>query len=222
MTTEEVDRELERLFGSAREATLPDAGAKERIRALLTPQLASGGTTGSAIKRPAWLALGAGVIGLCAGALWLMNAPETQRVAPAPSAVSQPAPAPAAPLSVSALPEVARLPEPTPSAKPRSLPPAAVSKPAPSVEATDPAEELTLVRAMQQALRAGNSSQALTLADEHARRFPRGTLGEEREGVRAVARCRLAAPVDRAAILEAFSSRFGGSPYAARVKQACQ
>jgi hypothetical protein len=75
---------------------------------------------------------------------------------------------------------------------------------------------------MQQALRAGNAGRALSLAGEHARRFPRGALIEEREGVRAVAQCKLAPPDGRATIAESFLRRFGSSPYAARVKAACQ
>jgi hypothetical protein len=75
---------------------------------------------------------------------------------------------------------------------------------------------------MQQALRAGNPGQALSLAAEHARRFPRGALSEEREGARAVARCQLAKPGARPAILRAFSHGFDQSPYMARVKAACQ
>jgi hypothetical protein len=71
-------------------------------------------------------------------------------------------------------------------------------------------------------LRAGNPSQALALSADHTRRFPRGTLVEEREGVRAVARCQLAAPDARAPLLAAFTQRFATSPYAARVKAACQ
>jgi len=75
---------------------------------------------------------------------------------------------------------------------------------------------------MQQALRSGDAGRALTLASEHARRFPRGTLAEEREGVRAVAQCQLAAPSARSTLLETFARRYPSSPYAARVKAACQ
>lgn len=228
MTTPDVDQELERLFSVAREATVPDAAAKARIRTALTPRLAPGGAAvGAGWSRPAWLGLGAAVIGVCAGALWLTSAPRVGVVPPAP-VVSSPAPevaaevplVSAAPVREEAAPPPVALSAPAPKARAAtSLP----TKPTPSVASEDAAaEELTLVRQMQQALRAGNASQALSLAETHARRFPRGTLAEEREGVRAVARCRLAAPGERAAILEAFSQRFGSSPYAGRVKQACQ
>jgi hypothetical protein len=105
----------------------------------------------------------------------------------------------------------------------RPAPSLASSKPTvSSAPAANPVEELPLVRAMQQALRAGNASQALALAADHTRRFPRGSLIEEREGVRAVARCQLAAPDARAPIFAAFTRHFSTSPYTARVKAACQ
>jgi hypothetical protein len=75
---------------------------------------------------------------------------------------------------------------------------------------------------MQQALLAGDPRRALVLAADHTRRFPRGNLSEEREGVRAVARCQLATPEVRPQILSSFIQHFATSPYAARVKAACQ
>jgi hypothetical protein len=224
MTTPDVDQELERLFSAARAGTVPEAGAKARIRAALEPRIASGGTA-LAFKRPAWLGLGAAVIGLCAGALWLTSTPRaseppSRSSVPAPRAVTPEAPAVIPAPVLEAAPSAS--PDVVPAPKPRATPSLPAIKPAPSVMPEDSGEELTLVRAMQQALRSGNAGQALALADQHAQRFPRGTLAEEREGVRAVARCRLGAPSERATILEAFSRRFGSSPYAARVKQACQ
>lgn len=227
MTVPEVDSELERLFVVARQETQPDAGARARVRAGIARKLStSAAPTTSA--RHAWLGAG-GVAALALGgiALWLNGAapprPIISSPALAPSAELAPgAPAPAASLEVT--PPVAPIPcVAAPAAKgPALKPPVASAKPPSSTPPTDPAEELTLVRSMQQALRAGNASQALTLAAEHARRFPSGALVEEREGVRAIAQCQLAAPEARAALLSAFTRRFGGSPYAARVKAACQ
>jgi hypothetical protein len=74
---------------------------------------------------------------------------------------------------------------------------------------------------MQLALRSGNPARALAVANEHARRFPSGTLSQEREGARAIARCQLAEPAARASMQSAFEARYPGSPYAARVKAAC-
>ena len=222
MTTPEVDQELARLCAVARVATEPGAGARERIRAGLVPRLASG----TAASRPAWGArawLGAGlaVLGVCGVALWLTSTTPAKDVS-APVV----APAPASPSLVAA--PLTSTPEPVSAAAPaaEAVQPAASlasSKPtASSTGSVSPADELPLVRAMQQALRAGNPSQALALAADHTRRFPRGTLVEEREGVRAVARCQLATTDARTPILAAFTQRFATSPYAARVKAACQ
>jgi hypothetical protein len=223
MTTPEVDQELERLFSVAREATAPDAAARERIRAALTPRLASGESTarpGSTAS--AWLAVGAAVLGVAAVAVWLGSAPPTKNArepattpAPVSTSLAPEATPPAAPAPVSA---------PSPSTEAlRPAPSLAANRPAASsTRSVDPADELLLVRSMQQALRSGSPSQALALAADHARRFPGSTLAEEREGVRAVARCRLAAPGARLSILNAFTEHFASSPYVARVKAACQ
>ena len=227
MTPPEVDQELERLFSMARTATLPDASARERIRAGLAPRLASSATATSSIWRQRLrLGVGVAVLGACGVAFWLARAPEANvtptaapaRVSAAAAPAFEPAPsgAPAVPAApVDAPPTSAKPTPPTPA---RDASKAAAS----STPGADSTEELTLVRAMQQALRSGNPSEALALAADHARRFPRGMLLEEREGVRAVARCQLAAPAARGAILTAFARNFATSPYGARVKAACQ
>lgn len=232
MTTSEVDQELERLFAVGREATQPDAGARERIRTGVAARLASGGGVARwAWGWRAWLGVGVGVLGVCAIAIGLRGtAPRVSTPAPK-QALVEPPPAPAAaPTSTAPAPVVAAIPSSASEPALAIVAPPSVSlpnKPAPpaarSAEASpDPAEELALVRSMQQALRSGSPGQALTLAAEHARRFPRGTLVEEREGVRAVAQCQLAAPPARPPILATFLQRFASSPYAARVKAACQ
>jgi hypothetical protein len=226
MTLPEVDQELERLFSVARAATVPEVGTRERIRAGLAPRLvrdvsAPRRARGSRV----WFGAGVAVLGACAIALWLTAAPQAPIVS-APLEARSPSLSPTPTPSLIAAPPVTRAT--VDAAAPvvegvQSAPSLAPSKPpASSAPAASPAEELPLVRAMQQALRAGNPSQAIALAADHARRFPRGSLVEEREGVRAVARCQLAAPDARAPILAAFTQRFVTSPYAARVKAACQ
>lgn len=231
MTSPEVDQELERLFSVTREATQPDGDARARIRAGLDARLAAGAGTAPAVARGKhWFGIGAAVVGIGAAILWYAGS----RPSSAPAVAAKPADVQAQPgLVAEPAPVVASTPvaEPAVAAAPVSEPPtvAEARKPKPQASvaaansaAPDPAEEITLVRAMQQALRSGNASQALALAGEHARRFPKGALIEEREGARAVARCQLAQPEARTAILEGFSKSFGASPYAARVKAACQ
>ena len=225
MTTREVDQELERLFSVAREATMPDSGARDRVRAGLARQLVpSAGAGPRTWARRTWLGVGIGVLGLGA-TLWLSVEPRTGSRAAIPA--SAPAPAPAT-QAMTGAPALEGAPAAA-AAKPASVqvasaaPSLQLRKPAPSsTPGADPPDELGLVRAMQQALRSGDASRALALAGEHTRRFPRGTLAEEREGVRAVAQCQLAAPAARATILQGFARRHPSSPYETRVKAACQ
>ncbi|NOU27188.1 MAG: hypothetical protein HOO96_04700 [Polyangiaceae bacterium] len=100
---------------------------------------------------------------------------------------------------------------------PRVEPTAAASADDPG---TDLAGELRLVQSMQSALASQNDAEALRLAGEHARLFPRGTLVEEREGVRAIALCH--GGVDGEKALESFARRFPRSPQLGRVRAACK
>src|SRR3954463_4054242 len=175
MTMPEVDQELERLFSVAREATLPDAGARDRVRVALTPRLAASAPTA---QRPwgarTWLGLGLAVLGAGAAALWLASGSQihTAPAMPAPNLVPAPPTTPPAPRFEVSAPLAVGEPPPSPAPSPSPQ----LRKPTPSsTHDPDPAEELRLVRAMQQALRSGDAGRALTLASEHARRFPRGT-----------------------------------------------
>lgn len=220
MTIPESDHELARLFAVGREATMPDAGARDRVRAGLALRLApSAPTARRAWARRSWLSVGIGVLGLGA-ALWLRVEPRTSRSAtPALASASQPQAMTAAPPLEATAPVGAR-PAPVEASAAPSLEP---RKPASSsIHGAEPPDELSLVRAMQQALRSGDAGRTLALAGEHTRHFPRGTLTEEREGMRAVAQCQLAASNVRAGILQRFARRYPSSPYAARVQEACQ
>lgn len=232
MTLPDVDRELERLLSLTREATRPPPAARARIRAGLDARLAAGPDAARArATSKAWFGFTAGVIGLGVVGLWLFSAPRTPArglsATTAGVAVSSSLPLARASAPLASADVVSTQPAP-PLEATVSLEPAARSQPpasrlrGPSGAKSEPAEELTLVRAMQAALRAGDASRALALAAEHAQRFPKGTLVEEREGARAIANCQRAEPAARPPILAAFMQGFGASPYAARVKAACQ
>lgn len=93
---------------------------------------------------------------------------------------------------------------------------------APAAAAVTPetlAEETRLVREADQALRAGGAARALTLLDEHQRRFPRGVLAPERSAERLLARCQLGHVDAKAA--EAYLAARPGSAFAARIRDAC-
>lgn len=218
MTTPQLDPTLERLFTAARAATAPDVAARERIRARLSPRLASDASAPRLTRGPrAWLAAGLALLGVCGAALWLTSTPPARETSAPIAARASVSPSPVVAPPVTTAPAAPRA---TPVNSAVSLPSSKLT--ASAIRGDDPAAELPLVRAMQQALRASNPTQALALAADHARRFPRGTLLEEREGVRAVARCQLASADARAPILAAFTRHFATSPYAARVEAACQ
>jgi hypothetical protein len=109
---------------------------------------------------------------------------------------------------------VAPTPRPQRSARVTSAPAAAASSA--GLEA-----EMRWVRGADAALRAGNTSAARALLDQHAREFPNGSLAEEREGLRVVAGCQGAASADGTRAAARFLARAPSSLLAGRVRAAC-
>jgi hypothetical protein len=129
---------------------------------------------------------------------------------------------------------------PTPVALPAVQTPAAVSAPTPAIEppplqrpraaarattdtpaSPDPTEaELELVACARTAVADGDLSTALAMLDEHARRFPKGALAEERAAYRAIVLCRSGAADAPTARLE-FESRYPGSHHHRSINAAC-
>lgn len=89
-----------------------------------------------------------------------------------------------------------------------------------SARSDDLEAEVALLGTAQRALARRSPSDALAALDDHARRFPRGALATEREGLRAVAACE-AKRADGKALAERFVSRHASSPLVARVRSAC-
>jgi hypothetical protein len=120
------------------------------------------------------------------------------------------------------LTEEAKAPEP---AKPAPTAPTAPLAPPANPESPRTtsalADELALVREAQVAARAGNPSKALQLLDDHARRFPRGTLREERIAARVHALCALGRRGEASEEAETFLAETPQSPYASRVRDSC-
>ena len=98
-----------------------------------------------------------------------------------------------------------------PRAKP-SKAPQPVESPAPTL--VD--EEVRLLREANLALRRGDVKAARARFDEHAQRFPDGSLVELREVGRTLLRCR-----DDASAIDDFARRFPGSPHIARLTNEC-
>jgi hypothetical protein len=84
-------------------------------------------------------------------------------------------------------------------------------------------EEIALVRAMHEAIAGHDPARAITLSQDHARRFPDGRLGLEVEGLRIVAECqRSGKTTETARAAASFVSRHPRAPIVDRVRAACE
>jgi hypothetical protein len=95
--------------------------------------------------------------------------------------------------------------------------PSTAEGPAPS----NVGEELGLLRAAQERLHTGAPAAALALLDEHARRFPRGALVEERRASRILALCQLGEVAAGRAEADQFILQLPMSPFVERIRRAC-
>lgn len=203
------------VLAAGRRLERPPAEARQRVWLALAGGLGStaGTSTSAAVGIGSVLAtvgLASAVLGLVAvaapGPARRERAPaaETDDEAPraSPSPPSDP-PSPGASTSPSPVrAEPARVPaasdEPTapmhPRAAPAALPaprrPAASALPSP-VDADALSAEAALLRTAHAALAGGNAAAALDALQEHRRRFPRGTLAEERDASSLRAECAL-------------------------------
>lgn len=180
------------------------------------PVAAKAGLTGAAsakLSLAAKLVLSSVLFGGAATLLW-------PRAAPLAASVPASAPAPAELPPPDLEPEDAPAPAVAEAAEPAAAPQRRRSPKARALEAPSSlTEELSLLSSAQGALRAGKPSESLRIASEHAARFPRGSMRDERLGIEALARCALGEPGDKAAAQ--FLRETSGSPLAPAVRKAC-
>jgi hypothetical protein len=163
-----------------------------------------------------------GIVGMVIGAavtapvLLRDRAPE-RSPAPVQSARSAPASSPVARAAV-------RAPVPVPVPVPASSPAVAAQAPAAvaSVSVHDSLHEETdlLVRA-QRELGGGRPDGALALLDEHERRFPQGSLAQERAAARVLSLCRAGRALEARAHAQRFLEAAPRSPVAPRIRRSC-
>lgn len=112
----------------------------------------------------------------------------------------------------------------TPPQQLAASPPAPVEAPQPAAPSSPStlAEEMRLLRSAQSALSAGDPETALARLAEHARRFPAGTLAEEREAARILALCRAERRGEARAAAARFLRERPTSPLAPRVRASCE
>ncbi len=94
-------------------------------------------------------------------------------------------------------------------------------KPKTAAPALQTGAEAELIRRAQQALQAGDASQALALVNEHAQRFPNGALSEDRDVERVLALCGTGQQIEAATAGAAFLSAHPNSIFASRIRSSC-
>jgi hypothetical protein len=248
--SDELNSDARRLVDLAREARTPGDHDKLRIAERLAIPLAAGVIAGSAASAAkaagaaevagtgAGNAAGASVLsgsGLLSsvgakiaaviavaglGTAVVVGNLETQPAAPnAPRATSPAAAAPALQPAPAVMEEVPAEPAPIASA-PK---PPVVS--APAVHSTTPAHELAqeaaLLHEAQSAWRAGQSAQALQLANQHAQRFPRSQLADERDVLRVLSLCKLGQAQAAKQVGTRLLRKAKGSPWYPSVADSC-
>lgn len=210
-----IDPDQRALLDAFRDASNPapqrEAALLERIEARraagdLGPDLGTAGGLSAGVK------LLAAAAAVAVPAIYLATQGPTPSVAdrhaPTPTVASEPAPTPTPEPIPAATPEVvpsvplapARVVDGTapetaepPARKPASARPTGTNKPKPArtAEVDDLHAELDLMQRALTAQRAGKHARALQLLDDHARRFPHGTMVGERMLVRATSLCAL-------------------------------
>jgi hypothetical protein len=119
--------------------------------------------------------------------------------------------------ATTAMNESAVAPEPAAAVVP-VVKSAAATRPGP--RSLDP--ELAMLRLAQDDLRAGLPAQALRRLAEYDRRFPKGTLDQERRAIQAIAMCQAQPGPSAQAQAERFLRHAPESPLAERVRAACK
>jgi hypothetical protein len=187
-----------------------------RLEARLGPLLGPLGppppvATAAKVGLSAKLGLGGLALLVAAGSAWLVSSRGAAPTVPEPprsAAVIVSTPPPPAPK------EQAPSAEPTRLAPPASAEPDAPRKATPAVPT-----EADLLEQARAALKAGDSARALQRVNEHARRYPRGVLVQEREVLAIQALRRLGRDVEAERRADAFSKAYPGSAFQRKLQR---
>lgn len=226
------------LFEAARRSLQPSDQDRERIFVALSERLGAAEPPhlepphGEPSRAPraasvGWQGVSAVVVGLALGGagVFAVTRPGSQPLAP--PAVSSVFLAGAPPVSSvgPALPPLSEVVAPEPSATVEKLPadvaalPHAGARSSASAGASDRlAEEVALLSQAERDLRAGRYQDALRKLDEHRKKFPNGTLAQERIAARIQALCGLGRVSEAQAELEHLTRVSPKSPHGARAR----
>lgn len=216
----ELSPKARALIELSRRSLRPAAGDRERIEAALHAKLGGQATSVEpATRSTSWHVVTGAAIGVCLFGVVALRVLTTEPHQPTsslparPAAVVRPAPAPPPSEPLPELPPAAAAPGLAP---PHEIKPTAKASPSRTQDRL--AIEVELLSRATRALRAGNAKAALEALDQHQRRFPRGTLRQERRIAKARALCALGLVQEGRAELDDLPR---DAPATARALKAC-
>lgn len=224
----EMSREASELVHAGREAFRPTESDRARLMAAVTgaATLSVGVAAAASAERLSGIfsvVHGARLLAVAlpiaaGGAYWwhaASQAPDVQTTFVSPPAIV--APAPVKPSVQVAEQAATELPTPAPNTAPERPAPAAE----PFKAGNQIREEVALLSKAQAALSRGRAQEALDALSEHAQRFPRGALSEERAATRARTLCALGRTKEAEAELTRMARLNPASAYLARARESC-
>ena len=204
--------------GAARGGAHPGGGAAAAGAAAKAAKAAKGG---AALKWLMAAVIGGGAAGGAVAVHHLVTStPASSRRSPARAVMSAPAPAQSLAQTAALADAGPGLPDAGPPADAASAgaQPSGAERPRHHRDGAQAlAAETRLLDRAQSALRRGAAGTALSLCERHARRFPRGTLREERERIAIEALLDLGRPSQARARARAFESQFPDSVQLPRI-----
>lgn len=229
-----------RLIAAYRARTVPDEAKKAALLERLCNRPEPAAWPRVAVSAALALAIAAAVLLLLRGALSLVGPPARERSREqslddvrTSAAVESVAVAPTSPASTVAPPqpetESIEAPEQSggaprsfdPTVRPRVGGPAQPESPPATSSLGSIAEEAKLLAAAQAALRDADPAGALAVLEEHARRFPQGSMQIERTALRAIASCGVARTADALSRARDVLADARATSYGTRIRHAC-
>jgi hypothetical protein len=237
----ELSHEASKLLDIGREAFRPTEADQARVfAAVMAAAPLVGGAAVIGISKTSWaaglakvvpsaraayaIAVAMPVAAAAGGLVWYATLSRPAISSPAPT------PPPRASSPATLAPPPTETPAPREEAEPNAPElaneqPAAPRNAAPTTDSSNVAgqirEEVTLLTRAQAELSRGRAPQALEALKEHAQRFPRGALTNERIATRARALCALGRTQEADAELDRVERLNPGSPYWVRAREAC-
>ena len=213
------------LVAAFRARTVPDDETKAALLERLladTPRAVAGPWRRVGLAAGLALAIAAAALLFIRGAVALLtpaSAPETDEAVYGTSASPASRTAPA---TTTLRPVVTPSPAPT---QPGTVPPSPSPTPAPTPDVPSPpddalTQEAKLLGRAQAAMRDGDATRALAVLDEHARRFPAGTMQLERDALKVIVGCEL--DPSHAASARTVLADPRAASYASRIRRACK